>query len=79
MSQKKKYVKPDLEFVNFVMSSSIAGTCKYEAEHADGNSCTFVDNEWIFFSSGNNDCDGQVGEGNFCYHVPTDNQNIFSS
>lgn len=79
MSQKKKYMKPDLEFVNFVMSSSIAGTCKYEAEHADGNSCTFRDNEWIFFSSINDACDWPPEDGKYCYHVPTDNQNIFSS
>ena len=77
MSQKKKYVKPDLEFVNFVMSSSIAGTCKYEANSAEG-SCLAVDNGWTVYNT-TFKCDYPVDSEEVCYHVPTADTSIFAS
>ena len=66
MSQKKKYMKPDLEFVNFVMSSSIAGTCKY------------VDNGWTVYNT-TRGCNYPVDSEEVCYHVPTADTSIFAS
>lgn len=78
---KKVYSKPDIELVDFSLSGSIAATCKFMGNYADGNSCGYEDNDWIFFSN-MSICDidpAEKGNEDFCYHVPTEDQSVFAS
>ena len=77
---KKAYVKPQVYFEDFRLSTSIAGGCEWTASFAE-NSCpvkvpgtpeTYItDNNCTFSVPAKND--------SFCYHVPMDNKNVFSS
>ena len=75
--QRKTYSKPCVEFVDFSLSGSIAASCVYRGNHDDGNSCSYEDNGWNFFSM-EGICEYQ-GNGDFCYHVPTVDNSIFGS
>ena len=40
-SMKKQYVKPELYFENFELSTSIAACAYTDATHQDGNTCAY--------------------------------------
>lgn len=73
---KKEYVKPEIVFESFKLTTSIANTCGgLQANQADGNECELVDSGWKIFISGvNDDCDPYT-----CYHVAPDSSNVFGS
>ena len=75
--EKKTYSKPCVEFVDFSLTGSIASTCVYKGTYSDGNTCGYLDNGYTVFSP-NSSCDYPVDKA-FCYHVPTDDDSIFSS
>lgn len=75
---KKTYVKPALELVDFTLSSSIAATCRFEANSAE-NECLALDNGWTVYNATISACIIDVDNKEVCYHVPTDDANIFAS
>ena len=76
---KKAYIRPDVQLVDFSLTSSIAGTCTLKANTADANSCEYIDNGMTVFLEGP-DCTFPIEDGGmFCYHVPTDDNRIFAS
>ena len=77
---KKSYSKPTIEFVDFTLSSSIASTCKWQADFAQ-NTCDPVieDNGWTIYNEAFA-CDYQVDQNpDVCYHVPTADSSLFNS
>ena len=78
---KKAYVKPQVYFEDFRLSTSIAGGCAWMANSAE-NSCTVtVPGTQETYIADLNTCTFTVPAENdrFCYHVPMDNKNVFSS
>ena len=59
---KKSYSKPTIEFVDFTLSSSIASTCKWQADFSQ-NTCDPVieDNGWTIYNEAFA-CDYQVDQ-----------------
>lgn len=74
---KKAYSKPNVEFVDFSLSGSIAATCTHQGTNTDSNSCGYEDNGWLVYAQ-NSFCDIGIDK-EFCYHVPTEDTSIFGS
>ena len=79
----KKYTKPEISFVDFSMSSSIAATCDNKANHYNSATCEYESPLWgIIFAGTNSVCSTQTQDGTndmFCQHVPIAGSVIFSS
>lgn len=82
---KKTYTKPDIMFDSFSMCTSIASTCEVEAAFQQ-NVCgvQMGENQTLFVTGLDSVCSWLVEDGsaefNFlCYHVPSDNYNVFGS
>lgn len=74
---KKAYSKPNVEFVDFSLSGSIAAACTHQGTNTDGHTCGYYDNGWLVYMQ-DSVCD--VGaDRDFCYHVPTEDNSIFGS
>lgn len=81
MNRKLKYVKPCMEFVDFSLTSSIAGNCVATPLSAD-NVCEamLMENGWVIYNSGNVDCIiDSYNSHDFCYHVPSESRTIHVS
>lgn len=78
-SAKKRYQKPEVSFVDFTLSSSIAETCERQATYTNENTCTYENNGWILFGASNGECVLRNQEEDFCYHNPTMFNNLFGS
>ena len=78
-SKKKRYQKPNISFVDFTLSSSIAETCVNQANYGSINTCTYEDNGWIIFGNLNAECEQVNQEEDLCYHNPTMYNNLFGS
>ena len=87
---KKAYVKPEIVFESFLLSTSIAGNCESIVGNPSKNVCGIPDENDIpgmnLFIGTVNGCDIKVAEdeytdGNntFCYHNPTEYNNLFNS
>ena len=77
---KNSYIRPDVQLVDFSLSSSIAATCNHTASSTDENSCLYKYNGWTIFMATTAGCDFPIEDGGqFCYHVPTDDNRIFAS
>jgi len=78
-NMKKQYVKPELYFENFELSTSIAA-CEYKTKLPSKGSCGFDDGNAIIFVSNLTGCDTtDDGSGKICYDNPLDSNNLFSS
>lgn len=78
---KKKYEKPRIYLESFELAQNIAA-CNLGAKHSDGNQCAYLDQETgTKFFSNVSICDwyGPGVNDLVCYHVPTNNNVIFSS
>ena len=75
---KKAYVKPTISFESFKMSSSIAGTCKFNENSVDRNSCSIEIGGFNLFLTF---CEFDPQDFGYspCYHVPTDDERVFAS
>ncbi len=73
---KKEYVKPEIVFESFKMSSSIAVSCG-EKISSDINSCEYEFGWDVFFSDANQNCTSK--DTMDCYDVPMHNTNVFVS
>lgn len=79
---KKAYVKPYIVFEDFSMSTNIAGDCELDTpEPSSAQSCGYPIKGSVVFVEGAQ-CtykpQGGVYNG-YCYHVPTENNNLFNS
>ena len=76
---KKQYVKPELYFENFELSTSIAACAYTDATLSDGNQCAYEATGGTIFSTSPNPCEYTPDALNsgICYDLPTANQNIF--
>lgn len=71
----KVYTKPDVMAVEFSLRSNASSGCHYTGTFADGRSCGYKDNGFIVSV---NSCD-IISDNEFCYHVPTADNNVFES
>ncbi len=82
---KKTYVKPEVHFESFELSTSIATGCSEGYNHSNTNfgnpdTCTLkFGTETVFLSKEANCTLTDFDPNQFCYHVPTANDKIFSS
>ena len=86
---KKAYMKPEIVFESFAMTTSIAGDCEEIVGNAARGTCGVEFGFLTVFATPANGCnsiegvthlDGTDGEYNgFCYHVPTTGVNYFNS
>lgn len=85
---KKKYVKPVIIFENFSLSTNIAGDCESTVGNPSKGTCAVIGTGDIYMFSGTvTQCDykpedlgGEEDKWNgFCYHVPTEYNNLFNS
>lgn len=75
---KKEYVKPEIVFESFKMSTSIAGPCVFDHNATDRSSCSVDVGGFTLFSS-EGTCEVIGNESEVCYHVPTDDFRTFTS
>ena len=84
---KKTYTKPEIFFESFSLSTNIASNCEHPFTLASKGVCGIPDENDlpmdIFDPSLGGSCQVQGGSGamydGFCYHVPTENDNLFNS
>ena len=81
---KKEYQKPDILCDIFSLSSTIAGSCSFDTNTMSQGNCGVQFGELKVFTSQVQGCKGGVivDSGQFnglCYHVPTNDKNIFMS
>ena len=81
---KKSYSKPDIAFENFSLSTSIAGACERNTHLPSEGACGYEWGGYVIFVTGMQGCDleqplGQPSPDGFCYHNPTDSNNLFNS
>lgn len=87
---KKAYVKPEIFFEDFSLSSSIAANCEYKVGSPTEGVCALVgsgnirvfdiaaDGTQCEYAPGLFDQPDDMWDG-FCYHVPTSEANMFNS
>lgn len=83
---KKTYVKPEIMFENFALSTNIAGDCEVKTWTPNSGSCAYeVKDEfgdtYNVFLTEMSACTTKPQEGaynNICYHVPY-GENLFNS
>lgn len=82
---KKAYVKPEIAFFDFTLSTSIAAGCEVKTDLQSLHSCGFKpDPRWegvIFVDEATHCNQTPAGSGydTLCYHVPTEAYNLFNS
>ena len=81
---KKSYSKPDVVFENFSLSTSIAGACERNTHLPTQGPCGYQWGAYVIFGYNMTGCDLQQplnvpSPDGFCYHNPTDNNNLFHS
>lgn len=85
---KKEYVKPVVVFESFSLSTNIAAGCESIVGNPSKDSCPVAGTGGIaIFNTPENGCEftpAQMGGvddmwDGFCYHVPTETNNLFNS
>ena len=85
---KKEYIAPQILFESFTMSTNIAGNCESIVNNATKGTCAVESSGGISVFDGSiSACiftpDGMGQEKDtwdgFCYHVPTEYNNLFNS
>lgn len=80
---KKSYVKPEILFESFSLSTNIAGDCENIITNSTEGVCAYETTGGIAtFTDSINACDFTSSDGKadgFCYHVPDGGPNIFNS
>ncbi len=79
---KKKYVKPQITFESFQLSTSIAFSCTLLGTNSAQFVCPVEDPElgWTYFADGvASACDTAPVNGNICYDIPVANWNVTNS
>ena len=80
---KKIYSKPEIMFESFVMSVNIAGTCDRKTNTPNAGNCGIaMGSMTVFLDDMANVCNFGVADGTYdsiCYHVPSDENELFNS
>ena len=85
---KKTYAKPEIVFENFTLSENIAGDCESIVGNPSKGSCAVIGSGGIpMFNGDVSACDftpednGSTADmwDGYCYHVPSDDKNLFNS
>ena len=85
---QKKYEKPLIVIEKFSLSTSIASNCEGIVGNPSRGSCAVIGTGNIYmFNSSVSECDYTPGDmggeddkwDGFCYHVPTEYNNLFNS
>lgn len=85
---KKRYKKPRIVFEDFTLSTNIAGTCESIVGNPSKGTCAVIGTGGIDMFDGMvgacvytpEDMGGTADEWDgFCYHVPTEYNNLFNS
>ena len=84
---KKTYIKPEIFFDSFSLSTNIATNCEVTFDLASRGSCGIPDDNdtgMNIFDLGTGGTCTAPGKGSetydgLCYHVPTENNNLFNS
>ena len=83
---KKVYSKPEIVFENFSLTTNIAGDCEEIYGFFARGTCGIPDSNGLgmnIFNEGTGNCviqgsDDELYNG-FCYHIPTETNNLFNS
>ncbi len=83
---KKTYIKPEIVFENFSLSTNIAASCDFKTYTPNSGTCAYTyEDEFLgtinLFLSDVNACTTKEADGEyngFCYHTPYD-QTLFNS
>ena len=78
---KKTYVKPEVCFESFQLSACIANTCGDPTHTPVADTCGIPYMGMTLFLDAISACTDKVEDGTsgFCYHHPTDKDNLFNS
>ena len=78
--KKKNYVKPEIVFESLALSTHIASGCSRASTQAEFD-CAVMIPEWGLSVFGEFNCDYSPPDDYdmVCYHVPTADQNVFTS
>ena len=81
---KKAYMKPEIMFESFTLSTNIAAGCEYKNGLHARDYCGYSTRNGVVFTDGvvgDNGCQYIQPDNNdtLCYHVPNDSHNIFNS
>lgn len=82
---KKTYVKPEVYFENFELSTNIAAGCGASYNHSNtnfgnGNQCYLIyGTDRVFLSAAAGCTLTDFDDNQFCYHVSAANDKVFSS
>lgn len=82
-NMKKIYTKPEIIFEDFSLSTNIAGDCELDTSLQSPDECGYqLRTGEIVFLSKETGCDTVPVDGaynGYCYHVPTEDNNLFNS
>lgn len=79
-NMKKQYVKPELYFENFELSTSIATCTAVTKLLSKETSCAYFDGVEVIFLEGNKNCQTtDDGMGKYCYDIPNSENAVFGS
>lgn len=85
---KKTYVKPQIVFESFTLSTNIAGDCEIKIYTPTSKDCGYQPEGLTYkiFISGISECEAPGNQivnddeaNGFCYHVPIEGNNLFNS
>ncbi len=79
---KRTYIKPDICFDSFEMSTSMAAGCEMIGSNQDAYACPVLIPAWgisVFMALGICDTHPPENMDTICYHVPTADNNVFNS
>ena len=78
---KKAYTKPEIIFDDFSLATTIAAGCAKRFTAAAKDSCGIVFGAGMLFTNDMGGCTikAEVDDGGYCYHVPADGMNLFTS
>lgn len=78
---KKAYEKPAIIFEDFSLSTSIAAGCEFINDLQSQGTCGYPTRNGIIFTTEITGCKYHESDVNdsLCYHVPSDDYNIFNS
>ena len=79
---KRNYIKPDICFDSFELSSSMAAGCEMIGSNQDAYACPVLIPDWeltVFMELGICDMHPPEQMDSICYHVPTADNNVFNS
>lgn len=80
---KREYIRPDIVFEDFTLSTAIAGTCGVATGLPSQNQCGLEYGPYELFTDAVGGCTKKIDDSGafngMCYHVFTDANRLFSS